>query len=289
MFSVVIPAYRADLTIRRAILSARECGATEIIVVEDGSVGATREIVADLGARYEWQENRGAYWARLTGAKLCTMEFLVFLDADDEMVPGGVIRNLEKLRRDHNISVAAGTVIGVDANGGEHQFPVRYRPVDTESLLRVGFGPWPPGAAMIRRSALEDANEVSPDPIETRYADDYQLLIRLSRTGTIAVSDAAACRYSLAGGKSARSAFAAISAKEAIRAHYAGAWNIPVELMSSRAIRSASDARRARANWAEHRWARAALLMARSAMLDLPRVARSARRRTVFRLKNWRA
>lgn len=246
---VVIPAYRAGATIERAIGSARAAGAVQIIVVDDGSDDDTAALAESAGAQCIRQQNAGASAARVRGADAIGTDFVVFLDADDELIADGVRNSVEKLRAHGDLVVSAGTVIGVGSDGAERPFPVRFSPVRTESLLTVGHGPWPPCAAVVRRTAYKQAREVEPTALAPRYAEDYELLIRLSLVGAIDVRDEPTCRYSLAGGKSVQSAQAAIEAKEDIRRYYADFLGLDIELMSDRRLTMAARARRARAHW----------------------------------------
>jgi glycosyltransferase involved in cell wall biosynthesis len=248
--AVIIPAYNAELTIERAILSARDAGAAEIIVVDDGSSDGTVERARAAGATCISQSNAGAAKARVVGAEHAQSAYLNFLDADDELIGGAVRRSVEKLESDPELAVAAGTVIGFGDGRGDVPFPIRYSPVNSLTLLTEGYGPWPPAAAVVRRSAYEAARTVHPSPLHPRYAEDYELLIRLSIVGGIDVRDEATARYSLSGGKSARSASSAIAAKEQIRAHYASALGVDITLMSPRDIERAALIRVARGKWA---------------------------------------
>jgi len=69
--SAVIPVYNREKTIARAIESvlAQEYPPAEIIVIDDGSKDATREIVQKYGdkVRYVYQDNAGVAAARNRG------------------------------------------------------------------------------------------------------------------------------------------------------------------------------------------------------------------------------
>lgn len=247
--SVVIPAYRAGKTIARAVESARNAGAAHVIVVDDGSDDDTAQQAKAAGAEVYRQTNAGASMARVLGAKYVTTDYIIFLDADDELISDGVRGSVHRLDEDPRLVVAAGTVIGVGTDGNERPFPIRFNPVNTETLLTVGHGPWPPCAAVVRRSAYEQTRKLDPTALAPRYAEDYELLIRLSLSGAIDVRDEPTCRYSLAGGKSVNSAQSAIEAKEQIRLYYAQFLDLDIQLMSERRLAMAARARRARAHW----------------------------------------
>ncbi|WP_430334168.1 glycosyltransferase family 2 protein [Rhodococcus sp. ACT016] len=248
--TVIIPAFRAESTIERAVGSALAAGAGTVIVVDDGSDDDTGARAESAGAVCIRQENSGAAKARANGAEHATSKYLIFLDSDDELISTAVQHSVQILEENPSLAVSAGTVIGVTDGGTERPFPVRYSPVDTESLLVNGFGPWPPCAAVVRRESYVQSKSAPPAALTPRFAEDYELLIRLSLVGGIAVRDEASCRYSLAGGKSVRSATSAIEAKEQIRDHYARHLGIEIDRMSDRRIRMAASARRARAEWA---------------------------------------
>lgn len=245
--TVVIPAYDSASSIGGAIQSAMAAGAERVIVVDDGSSDETATIAESAGADVIVQENAGASVARSNGAKLVDTEFLTFLDADDQLIPVGVAASIERLGSDESLAVAAGRVIGFVGSAEGSVLPQTYTRVNTRSLLTVGYGPWPPGAAVQRTAALRAAEEVEPNALRPRYAEDYELLIRLSLVGGVERHDQPSMRYEMAGGKSTRSAGSALTSKEAIREHYATALGFPVELMAPRRLKAAAHKRVARA------------------------------------------
>ena len=68
----------------------------EVIVVDDGSTDDTPRIAAELGCRFGdklrviRKPNEGPGAARNTGAAVSKGEYLLFLDADDRILPGGL-------------------------------------------------------------------------------------------------------------------------------------------------------------------------------------------------------
>ena len=86
--TVVIPAYKAERTIRRAVESvlAQRGVAVRIIVVVDGRVDATVERLAGYDARVTVlvnERNRGAQFSRNRGLAEAADPFVMFLDSDD--------------------------------------------------------------------------------------------------------------------------------------------------------------------------------------------------------------
>lgn len=93
MFSIVIPLYNKSNRVKTAIDSALLQdyeGDWEIIVVDDGSTDDSASFVkeySDKKVRYFFQKNGGVSSARNRGIKEAIGEWLVFLDADDELFP----------------------------------------------------------------------------------------------------------------------------------------------------------------------------------------------------------
>ena len=94
-FSIIIPCYNASMYIDRAINSAlaQRIGNYEIIVVDDGSTDTTGDILNAYVSTNKYrisfirQENRGPAAARNRGISESTGDYLLFLDADDELLP----------------------------------------------------------------------------------------------------------------------------------------------------------------------------------------------------------
>ncbi len=91
IFSVIIPAYNAETTLRSTVASVLRQSETdfEIIIIDDGSSDGTLLAMLDAGCqdlrvRVVSQSNAGVSAARNYGASLARGEFLAFLDADDQ-------------------------------------------------------------------------------------------------------------------------------------------------------------------------------------------------------------
>ena len=102
--SVVIPAFNAQRFVRDAVDSvlAQTHPSVECIVVDDGSLDSTAEVVRGYGSdvRLIQQENRGVAAARNRGAAEANGELLAFLDADDLWVSTLLERQLPLVRDD---------------------------------------------------------------------------------------------------------------------------------------------------------------------------------------------
>lgn len=94
MISVIVPAYNAEKTIDRCISSVLEKNNdVECIVINDGSKDDTVKILYQLSNDYKNLRvidipNGGVSHARNVGMEAATREWILFLDADDELVEG---------------------------------------------------------------------------------------------------------------------------------------------------------------------------------------------------------
>ena len=93
--TVIIPCYRATATLRRAVESALADApeSLQLLLVEDGSpddTGALCDALAAGDARITalHRPNGGAGAARNTGLDAARGDWVLFLDADDELLPG---------------------------------------------------------------------------------------------------------------------------------------------------------------------------------------------------------
>lgn len=121
--SVIIPVYNGRETIGRACRSvlAQDYPNVELIVVDDGSVDRTYELLEELAKAHGnlvpiRQENGGVSRARNTGIENATGSYLMFLDADDELAPG-VLTELMGLAQKHNCDIVAGACIRIRPDG----------------------------------------------------------------------------------------------------------------------------------------------------------------------------
>ena len=93
--SVIIPCYRAAATLRRAVDSALTGAPAdlEVLLVDDGSPDVTGALCDELAAadprvRALHRANGGAGAARNTGLDAAHGDWVLFLDADDALLPG---------------------------------------------------------------------------------------------------------------------------------------------------------------------------------------------------------
>lgn len=115
MLSVIIPCYNGEKYVARAIESIymQKCEKIELIVVDDGSVDQSKEIILswvskfeqkDWELKYLWQENSGVGAAVNSGLKLITGKYLLLLDADDRLLDGAVDKMIYVLDNNPHIT-----------------------------------------------------------------------------------------------------------------------------------------------------------------------------------------
>lgn len=98
LLSIVIPAYNYASTLERAVTSVVQqlTRNHELIVIDDGSTDGTPLLVDKLrqkihgNVQFILKENGGASSARNRGIREARGTFLIFLDADDELLPGAL-------------------------------------------------------------------------------------------------------------------------------------------------------------------------------------------------------
>lgn len=111
VISIVIPAYNAELTIKKTIESVQQQTFTdwEVIIINDGSTDRTVEVVQsiqDERLKIFTYENGGVCVARDRGISHATGEFIAFLDADDLWTPDKLELQLAALQQHPEAGVA---------------------------------------------------------------------------------------------------------------------------------------------------------------------------------------
>src|SRR5262245_702748 len=98
LVSILIPCFNAEHLVAQAIESAlAQTGADiEVIVVDDGSTDRSLDRIRRFDGRVRWESgpNRGANAARNRLLELSRGGWLQYLDADDYLRPGKVVRQL---------------------------------------------------------------------------------------------------------------------------------------------------------------------------------------------------
>jgi len=166
--SVITPAYQASDSIGRAIHSVlqQRFAEWEMIVVDDGSTDGTSEAAVaasagDARVRVVRQENAGTGAARNAGLSLAQGTYLVFLDADDELIHDYMDRQISYMEAHPGVAIVGCNVL--------------MRDVDKDSL-------WT-GPEVVEHSLSLEELLVDNTVSVIVYAEDYDLWIRLLLAG----------------------------------------------------------------------------------------------------------
>lgn len=114
--SVIIPTYNRAWSIQRAIQSiqSQTFKDMEIIVIDDGSIDNTQEIVRaihdDRISYIRFETNRGSGATRNEGLRVAKGKYIAFLDSDDEWLP-------EKLEKQVNLMEVLPLDYGISYSG----------------------------------------------------------------------------------------------------------------------------------------------------------------------------
>jgi glycosyltransferase involved in cell wall biosynthesis len=156
--STIIPTYNNAATIQRAIDSAlaQDFEGFEVIVVDDGSTDCTAQALTPYRRwiRVVRQRNLGAAAARNAGARAAHGEYLAFLDADDEWLPGKLGTMVAALENAPTAVLAYSDFITVSPTGERSiKSPMSGSP-SLDDMLRDGVSFFPT-AVVMRRAAFE--------------------------------------------------------------------------------------------------------------------------------------
>ncbi|WP_027590162.1 glycosyltransferase family A protein [Pseudomonas sp. RL] len=125
LVSVVIPAYNYAKTLERAAESVigQLDESSELIIIDDGSKDETPEVMQRLAERHPGKfigirkENGGLASVRNRGIAEGRGDYLIFLDADDEMAPGALAAIRQHIERNPDTRLVIGGSEAIYPNG----------------------------------------------------------------------------------------------------------------------------------------------------------------------------
>ena len=179
--SVIVPCYNQAHFLGAAIDSVRTQDASaEVVVVDDGSSDNTRQVATSRpGVKYVRQDNRGLAEARNRGLAEARGALVIFLDADDCLLPGGIAAGVTALAARPDCAMAYGRCVMMGPDGAH--WPTPDQPVTIcdhhDAFLRANLI-WMPAAAIFRREALDRAGGFHGG---FDAAADYDLYLRITR------------------------------------------------------------------------------------------------------------
>jgi glycosyltransferase involved in cell wall biosynthesis len=209
LVSVIIPCYRQAHYLDDAIQSvvAQTYRHVEIIVVNDGSPDNTTEVAARYdGVKCIRQRNLGLSVARNTGLQASAGEYIVFLDADDRLLPDALQTGVDALRAFPRCAFVYGFCAFIDQDGEPIATPPHvsihhnhYRALLQENHI------WTPGAAMFCRSIFSRVKGF--DPSLFRGCEDLDLYLRIARDSPIHCHGTISLQYRRHGANMSRDKF----------------------------------------------------------------------------------
>lgn len=187
LVSVIIPCYKQAHYLDQAIRSvlAQTYGRYEIIVVDDGSPDNTSVVAARYAdVRCIRQPNLGLSAARNTGLRASKGEYVVFLDADDRLLPEALETGVKSLRAFPRCALVYGFCELIDHKGAP--LPTPPQTVVKQNSYRAlleGNYIWTPGAAMFRRSIFSQL--IGFDESLIMGCEDWDVYLRVAKASSI--------------------------------------------------------------------------------------------------------
>jgi glycosyltransferase involved in cell wall biosynthesis len=166
LVSVVIPCFEQAQYLGEAIESvlAQSYPHLEVVVVDDGSTDNASQIAARYaGVRCIREQNSGVAEARNAGIRGTNGDFLVFLDADDRLLPEAIEAGVRMLDEHPQCAAAVGAYRRTTHDGRRldtHSQPA----VDHDQYAQLMRENWAgfPARAIYRRSLLEHVRRFDP-------------------------------------------------------------------------------------------------------------------------------
>lgn len=197
-FSIVVPTYQRASMLEACLTSiaAQTFGDFECIVSDDGSTDETPAVVSawcarDARFRYHRVSNGGSPGrTRNLGAALATAPWIAFLDDDDLWLPEKLQRQRDALRVAPEASLLFGRMDRFGAETGPWPDPPPPARPDLRTLLRGNIVPC--STAVVRASDFRAQGGFDE---ALRFAEDYELWMRLARHGTLVAMPDILVRY----------------------------------------------------------------------------------------------
>lgn len=184
ILSVIITAYNEGDYLFEAIHSVQQqtLADLEIILVDDGSTGPTKEIIDGMvepGLFIIRQDNQGPAVARNVGIQATRGKYVGFLDGDDCWYPEKAASHIEILEQHSGVDLTYGWWRFVDEGGNDtaRRGKPNKKPVELQDLIKQNFI----GSAsnvIARKEALFAAGLFDPN---LRAAEDMEFWIRMAR------------------------------------------------------------------------------------------------------------
>ncbi|WP_036302951.1 glycosyltransferase family 2 protein [Methylobacterium sp. 77] len=162
ILSIIINCYNYEDYVQSAIesVTSQKAERYELIVVDDGSTDQSWETIERLHVRSFRKENGGQVSACLHGVARTSAPFILFLDADDELLPNSISKIISLL--DENVAKLQFPLLTIDATGAVvgPALPAlsagRHREAFVKKVERAGAYISPPTSGNVFRRDLCD-------------------------------------------------------------------------------------------------------------------------------------
>ena len=194
MISVILPIFNSDKTLSKAIESVLDQSFTdfELIVIDNNSTDRSVEIITDFQKRdsriqFIHERNQGIAYALNSGLKKSKFNFVARIDADDQMFPDRLEKQMNYLKEFREIDLVSGKVkykneSSVKSTNGLIQFVEQINSwKSTEEIFHHRFveSPIIHPSVMLRKTLFERYGNYSTQNIP----EDYELWLRLFHEG----------------------------------------------------------------------------------------------------------
>lgn len=205
MFSVVIPLYNKGALVKRSIDSvlSQTIQDFEIVVVDDGSMDNSADYVkaySDSRVKYYYKANGGVSSARNFGVVKASHDWIVFLDADDELLPNALSTFREMIEKYPTTKYFVGKNVWLKQGQSKSAYIEKYN----NSLKKIvntanpHFHLWlqkfysAPRNTAIHKSLLPTNNRFDE---RMSFFEDYEFALRLIASSPVAYTNAPVAIY----------------------------------------------------------------------------------------------
>jgi glycosyltransferase involved in cell wall biosynthesis len=194
--SVIIPCFNQAKFLGEALESvfAQTYPHYEVIVVDDGSTDGTAKVAARFDpVRTLRQRNRGLAAARNAGFRASAGRFVVFLDADDRLLPNALEDGVASLDANPLCAFSYGHVKLIATDGSPLPTPLQVGVAADHylELLRRNYI-WTTGAVVYRRTAFESVGGFNA---LISGSSDFDLNARMARLFPVCCSESVVVEY----------------------------------------------------------------------------------------------
>ena len=187
--SVVLPVYNADAYVGEVLVTILEQSFTdfEVIIIDDGSRDASAKVVKryakmDERIKCHYQKNRGGDKLGTTlnyGVSLARGELIARADSDDPWMLDRLEKQVTYMEKHPKCVVCGGGAEIIDTEG-RHVWTFIV-PSSDEDMRRTMplYTPLNHGGVIFRKEAFLKAGEY----VDIKYAEDFDLWVRMSRLG----------------------------------------------------------------------------------------------------------